>query len=327
MAEPLSQDLISFLPEPMVDAFGPYLILCSGMLLLWLFQRILQKVDIETLSTSSFAHKAAKQSITTSNSKRSTTYLQQGFHIIGLNPTNLEELRVLINKNDKLELAVFFARYQPSIKEIDEAIDSIRTQLSDMWDQMVTLEVKSEKLAGYLRSKNHKSKNLNCLNESDFRHLIEYEQTAQKIIDKDFIAKFGDFLFMENYIMYEHLCQTETAVFYIPPKNDLRHMFDVFVSSGVASNGLSIPLQDRLQILNLDELQAFAAERNIDISIDSFKDITAALLKNEDTEYEFEIKYHRKDIFRLHKEIWNSKAIEKEWDTYNVYAKLLSIQH
>jgi len=323
MIAQLFQDFIEFSPEAFTSTVGPYLILFCSMIMLWAFERILAKTDINELT----AKTTTKRSFLSSNKKKNSTYLQQGFHITGLSSNHLEELRVLINKNDTLELAVFFARYQPSIKEIDEAIESIQSQLSEMWDQLVSTEVKSDKLAGYLRSKNHKSKNLNCLNESDFRSLIEHEQKTDKIIDKNFINRFGDYLFMENFIMYEHLSQSGAAVFHIPPGNDLRHMFDIFVASGVASNGLSITLQERLKILNLNELQSFAAELNIELSIDSFKEITVALLKHEDTEYQFEIKYHRTDIFRLNKEEWNSKAIEEEWDTYNVYAKLLSIQH
>ena len=256
MKDPYFPDFFALISIPLNTSLGPYLVLFGALVLLWLFGKLLQKFVVNNTASKIIATKSTQQFLKPHKNNHSVTYLQQGFHIIGLSPDNLEELRVLMNKNDKLELALFFARYQPSIKEINDAIDSIQNELSDMWDQIISAEIKSEKLAGYLRSKNHKSKNLNCLSENDFRNIIKHEQKENKIIDQDFIARFGDFLFMENFIMYEHLCQSDTAVYHIPRGNELRRMFDMFVSSGIATSGLSIPLKERLKILAILKYQS-----------------------------------------------------------------------
>ena len=327
MLDPFSADSLILLAESF-NPYGPYIILLSSIILLWIFGKLLSWIDISTVQSIEFEPVVDPVPVEETEKKRPATYFQQGFHILGLTASTLEELRVLINKNDSLELALFFARYQPSIKEIDEAIDSIHEQLDLMWDRMVSTEVKSSKLAGYLRSKNHKSKNLNCLNENDFRILIEHDQKDEKIINKDLIAKFGDFLFMENLIMYDHLCQSDKPIFHIPPSNELRHMFDIFVVNGVATTGTTIPLRERLNVLPLEELQKLVEKIKRNKTFNTTDDAITFLMKNqEDTVFNLEILYPSDEIFHLNKETLDIKAIEEEWTTYNVYAKLLAIHH
>ncbi len=221
--------------------------------------------------------------------------LSQGLHIDGLTATQRQNLNKLIKKKDKFRLAMFFATHQPTVQEIESI------------------------------SKNTQSRPelFNFLDGNDIYLIQEHSKMNQKLIDEKFISKFGNLLFMENFIMYSHLCRTNPAVFHIPENNKLRYMFETFVKTGLANQGVSITLEDRLHILSLKELQAIANEISINKVFSTVHEAAATLATSPQTVVRLANKYASNDLFLLKQENWDVTAVKKEWSAYNAYAKLL----
>jgi len=221
--------------------------------------------------------------------------LPEGLHINGLTDSHRRNLNKYIKKKDTLRLAMFFATHQPSLYDVN----SISKNAED------------------------RPELFNALNDSDIHSIQEYNKISRKLINKKFMSKFGNLLFMENFIMYNHLCRAKPAVFHIPVNSDLRYMFETFVKTGLASQGLSVSLEDRLHILNLKELQAIADAIKINQSFTNIQYAAATLAKSPLTVVRLAEKYASDDLFLLKQENWDLTAIKKEWSAYNAYAKLL----
>jgi len=257
---------------------------------------------------------------TSATQEESDTFpLSQSLHVDGLSASLLQELNILIKRKDMLRLAIFFAIHQPSIREIEFLFKSIQGKQSAEHDHiMLNFLVATKNISIDLQSET-----LRKLTQNDITSILTHYQKKQKLIDKNFITKFGNLLFMENFFMYKHLCRTSPAIFNIPDSSELRRMFESFVKTGLAVQGLSITLENRLHLLDLKKLQAMANDLNLNIIFNTVNEATTTLANDPMTVGYLADKYPDNDLFLLKQENWDCHAVEQEWSAYNAYAKLL----
>ena len=290
---------------------GSTLVVAVAILTLWLLGKLV---------TSAQRRLAQKPRSPETLSLGVSTELPQGIHVSGLTQTLLEELKKLVQKKDKLKLAVFFAVHQPTIQEVESLLESIEIKQDRHRDELAEFITGSENLKNTLRSENP-----DTLNHQDIELIREHNKNEQKLINKSFVSKFGNLLFMENFIIYNHLCRNDPAIFYIPRDNELRRMFETFVNSGIAAQGLAIPLAERLHILKLKEMQKIAYDMKINKVFHSVDEAIDTLARIPKTAVRLASRYPSSDLFLLRREDWDISAVTKEWSVYNAYAKLLCV--
>jgi len=229
-----------------------------------------------------------------------------------------EEIKALSDRKDELRLALLCAVYQPTIDQLSVLTQQLR-QSPNTQNKGKTANHQPP------RSKDNFPVRLTTesFNQQDLQFIREHEEKTHKLINKDFIEKFGDTLFMENFIMYEHLCRIGSKVFHIPPKNELRKLFEMFAKTGIALRGKAIPIGERLRILNQAELESIADDLTLNRTFNTVDQAISILAKLPQTPVHLGRWYHSENLFLLQQEKWDITAIEKEWSVYNTYAKLL----
>jgi len=241
-----------------------------------------------------------------------------GLHIDGLTTSHRLELKELIKKKDKLRLAIFFAANQPIFQEVESLLERIQGQQALEYNKLANIISDSKNTLN-----NNQPEKCSSLTQSDIHSILAHNKSNRKFINKDFILKFGNLFFMENFIMYNHLCRINPAIFHIPLNSELRRMFETFVKTGLAIQGYSVALEDRLHILNLKQLQAIANEININKTFSTVHEAAVTLAKAPMSVVRLASKYPSDELFLLKQENWDMDAVEQEWSAYSAYAKLV----
>ncbi|NOZ54221.1 MAG: hypothetical protein GXP08_14010 [Gammaproteobacteria bacterium] len=230
-----------------------------------------------------------------------------------------QEIDALRGKKDELRLALLFAVYQPTIDQVRalQQPNASRNDLPILTGKKTQHCVQAENCPPQQDSQ--------AFSQQDLQLIREHEKKTHKLINKAFIQKFGDMFFMENFIMYHHLSRIGSKVFHIPPGNELRQLFEVFSRTGVALRGKSIPIGERLRILNLPELQSIADKLALDRVFNTIDQAISVLAKLPQIPVHLARRYHSENLFLLTQaqESWNISEVEQEWAAYNAYAKLL----
>ena len=258
--------------------------------------------------------------------KKSSIEIVPGLHVGGLDERLSNELSGLMHKKDELKTAIFIALHRPIFYEIEDLIDKLREQFTFLVG--VNTEEASEfdkiSAANSLQIPQHpQTFRFNKLNRSELRMLYEYDPDTPHVIDRDLIEKFGGLLFLENFIMYDHLCLEIPAIFHIPKDNELRRLFETFTKTGLALHAKDIPLRERLHVLNLEQLQDLANEVKIERVFKTKAEATAALAEIPGSSVLLSTIYPATELYLLKDEPRDVKLVEKEWGVLTLYAKLL----
>lgn len=240
-----------------------------------------------------------------------------GLHVSGISQALVKEFNTLVDKKDMLQLAINIAIHQPSVLEVGEFIRSVEALNEDLKMNLA----QDSAFLGMAQS-GSTSESLRTLDQDDLRSICIHYQQPCKLINRDFISKFGNLLFMENFIMYSHLSRSGHAVFNIPKNNELRRMFETFVKTGLAVHGRSIAIADRLRVLSLRELQELADQLGLQQAFDSVDEATAALATKPHVSVRLSAKCPNKNLFLLRQGAWDVDAVKQEWSAYEAYAKL-----
>lgn len=285
---------------------GALVIVASAYILLWSIGKLL-----------SFRSVGGAYQLATERKEYSTNLLR-GLHVTGLSHPLLNEFNVLADKKDTLKLAMYLAIYQPSIQEVDEFVQNA--------DELTNNSKLDAAKGGGIWELAHFESNSNrfrILDQDDLQSICHHQKKIHKLINKEFIRKFGNLLFMENFIMYSHLCRNSTSVFNIPHDNKLRRMFDTFVATGLATHGRFIPIVNRLEFLDLSEMQNLSDELDLGTTFESREEAVSKLADISKVSVRLARKVPIDNMYFLKKEHWDIKSIEEEWSAYNACAKLL----
>ncbi|WP_455211083.1 hypothetical protein [Kaarinaea lacus] len=258
--------------------------------------------------------------------KKSSIEIVPGLHVGGLDERLTNELSALITRKDELKTAIFLAIHRPIFYEIEDFIDKMREQFTFLVGVNADEASEFDKIsaANSLQIPQHpQTFRFTKLNRSELRMLYEYDPDTPQVIDQELIEKFGGLLFLENFIMYDHLCLEIPAIFHIPKDNELRRLFETFTKTGLALHGKDIPLQDRLHVLNLEQLQDLAKEVKIEREFQNKADAAAALAEIPSSSVLLSTIYPASELFLLNDESRDVKKVEREWGVLSLYAKLL----
>jgi hypothetical protein len=261
--------------------------------------------------------------------KKTSIEILPGLHVGGLDERLCNELTGLINRNDELKTAIFLAIHRPIFYEIQDLIDKLREQYTFLVGENPVDASEFDKIsaANNLQIPQHpQTFRFNKLNRSELRMLYEYDPDTPHVIDRELIERFGGLLFLENFIMYDHLCLEIPAIFHIPKDNELRRLFENFTKTGLALHGKDIPLHDRLYVLNLEQLQDLAKELKLDRHFKNKAEATEALAKLPSSSVLLATIYPTEELFLLLDEPRDVKKVEREWAVLSLYARLLCVK-
>ena len=227
----------------------------------------------------------------------------------------LKKLKRLLDREDTLQIAIFCASYHCSMDDISKINESLKTPLNPFINYVDLIPDNIDSL--YL------SEEFRVLSDSQ-KSAIEKLQTAtSREIDKDFIQQFGGIVFMENFIMYQHLCHADSAYFHIPEGSELRRLFDTFTQHGLARTGKEIPVSDRIRGIDWSRLQMLAGKLGMNRFLHDREDAISQLSQKPLIEEILDRDFPANDDFLLLKKDWDSEKIEVEWQAYNAFAEIL----
>lgn len=298
---------------------NPLFLVALSLVILWLVGKGLARAAKRISNVQSLKRRAQIL-------KKSSVEILPGLHVGGLDDKLTKELSLLIEKRNELKVAIFLALHRPIFYEIEDLIDKLREQFIFLVGANVDEASEFDKIsaANSLQIPQHPQVfRVKNVNRSELRMLYEFDPDTLPLIDKTFIEKFGGLLFMENFIMYDHLCLQQPAIFHIPEDNELRRLFTTFVKTGLAIHGKDIPLEDRLHILNLEQLQELAAEAKLKREFKSKKEAIDALSATPSSSVLLATVYPTTELFLLKDEEREVRRIEREWGVLNLYARLL----
>jgi hypothetical protein len=300
---------------------NPLLLVGLSLVILWLLGKSLAQASKRISNVQTLKRRAQIL-------KKSSVEILPGLHVGGLDEKLTKELSALIDKKNELKTAIFIAIHRPIFYEIEDFIDKLREQFTFLVGANVEEASEFDKISASnsLQIPQHPQKfRFNKINRSELRLLYEFNPDTMPLIDKALIEKFGGLLFMENFIMYDHLCLQQPAIFHIPKENELRRLFDTFVKTGLALQGREIPLQERLHVLNLEQLQDLAREVKLGRDVKSKGEAITALAAVPSASVLLATIYPTTELFLLKNEERDVRSIEKEWGVLSLYARLLCV--
>jgi hypothetical protein len=301
--------------------FNPLLLVALSLLILWLVGKALARASKRISNVQSLKRRAQIL-------KKTSVEIRPGLHVGGLDEKLTKELSTIIDKKDELKAAIFLAIHRPIFYEIEDFIDKLREQFTFLVGANVETASEFDKItaANNLQIPQHpQAFRFDKLNRSELRLLYETNPDTPPLIDKAFIEKFGGLLFMENFIMYDHLCMQQPAIFHIPKDNELRRLYETFVKTGLALQGKEIPLAERLHVLNLEQLKDMAKEVKLDREFKTKKEAVAALAAVPSASVLLATIYPTTELFLLVNEERDVRRIEREWGALSLCARLLCV--
>ena len=296
----------------MMPYFTPLIIVFASMALLWVVGRLLSRVETKTETVRA--------------SKVRGTEFAPGLHVAGLSDESINEMNALINAKDIGNLSVFLALKKPSLIELDEYIETLRQQFLEILKKPLGQASEIERIAA--------TSQLNLapppphfdftqLNKTELRELVEYDAKKRRLINHEFISKFGDNNFMENFTVYAELVKDIPVTLLIEEGDKYRKQIDVFVTTGVALRGRKIPLQDRLSVLKFSQLRDMAKELKLEQEFKRRADATQILAEIPGSAILLAMLVNIDDIFMIKPQAVDIDAINSEWSVVSTYAKLL----
>lgn len=298
---------------------SPLVLVLITMIILWFMGLVLARAS-SRLSKVQTIHNRIRAL------KNSSQELFPGLHVGGLDKHQLEDLKKFLRKRDELEMSLYLALYRPVFFEFEDLIGNLRDQFAFLLGTTSEQASEFDKIsaASSLQLPDHpEAHRFKILSSQELRLIVEREMSLHGTIDEAFVDRFGGLLFMENFIMYDHLCREQPAIFHIPEGSELKRLFDSFVTSGVASRGRDIGLEQRLHILSLEQLRTIAKEAKLSKVAVTKEDAVNALKDVPSAAVLLATVYPTNELYLLHNIERDVKSVEQEWAVLNIYAKLL----
>jgi len=231
-------------------------------------------------------------------------------------PDELKKLKRLVEREDSLQIAIFCASYQCGMGDIAKINESLKNPINPFINYAEMLI--EENISDLYLSEEYRT-----LSQDQKSAVEQLEKLSRREIDKEFIRQFGGIVFMENFIMYQHLSHTDSAYFHIPNGNELRRLFDTFAQHGLAKTGKEIPITDRIRGIDWSRLQMLAGKLGMNRFIHDREDAIQQLSEKPLIEEILNRDFPATDDFLLLKKDWDSNKIEIEWKAYNALAEIL----
>jgi hypothetical protein len=290
----------------------PLILVLTFLTLLWFVGTQLNKVN----STS------GNRRQTKSQGTEITPYL----HVLGLKEYQCNELKAIVSHSDELALKKFIAYYRPGFVELDIFIDELRKRFLDNLGKPLTKASEIEKIAAanrLLLNNQPEPYDFTVLSKSEVRVLLEFGADKGHAVNEEFIRRFGDAQFLENFYAYKQLLRTQDRMLYIPKKDSNRPLLDMLANHGVVLKGRKIELKDRLRILPLKQLNDMAKELKLRKTFQSHDHAVQSLAMAPGSAILLAMVYSIDDLFYLAPKAVDVEAIERELNIWSSYAKLI----
>ena len=254
------------------------------------------------------------------------TALFHNCHVVGLNELGTAELKSLIEAKDIEHLAIFIALKKPSFIELDNYINGLKEQFLAIIKKPARAASVIEKITAASLidiSGTPEGYDFGRLTKAELRALLEYDNKKRRTINQEFITRFGELQFMENFALYKELASYIPVTVLVDKDDSKRKRLDVLVKTGIALQGRKIPLQDRLGVLKLTQLREMGKELNLKQEFKRRAEATEALADIPGSAILLAMLVNIDDIFMIKPEPINTDVVDQEWTVINSYAKLL----
>lgn len=247
-------------------------------------------------------------------------------HVLGLEEHQCNELKAIVQHNDELALKKFIAYYRPGIEELDRYIDGLRRQFLENLGKPLERASDIEKIAAsnrLLMNDQPEPYDFTVLSKSEVRVLLEFGANKGHAVNDEFIQRFGDVQFLENFNAYNQLLRNQDRTLYIPQKDNNRPLLDMLSNNGVVLKGRKIELKDRLRILPLKQLNDMARELKIRKTFQSHDHAVQTLAMAPGSAILLAMIYSIDDLFYLDPKALDVETVERELNIWSSYAKLI----
>jgi hypothetical protein len=255
--------------------------------------------------------------------KEITPYL----HVTGLQDFQCNELKAIVSHCDELALKKFIAYYRPGIVELDHYIQLLYKRFLDNLGKPPASASDIEKIAAanrVLLNDQPDPYDFTILTKADMRLLLEFGELKGHDVNEEFVQRFGDANFIENFNAYKQLLRNQERTLYVPKKDDQRPLLDLLASHGVVLKGRKIELQNRLRILPLSQLNDMARELKLRKTYQSHEHAVQSLAKAPGSAILLAMIYSIDDLFYLRPKAVDMDAVERELNVWTAYAKLIA---
>ena len=291
---------------------APLLIVIATYTLLWTLGKLLSR--------------ASRHSEEQRTSKVRGTQVFPHMHVVGLNENGVEELKSLIESKDIDSLSTFIALKKPGFVELDNYIDTLRQRFMLILNKPVQAATDIERITAVSTIDTANTPNgydFSQISKSELRTLIEHDPKSRRVINHEFMNRFGDARFMETFSVYKQLSSEFPVTLLLAEDEQNRRELEVMVKTGIAMQGRKIPLQDRLSVLKYTQLRNMAKELKLDKDFKRRSDATAALAEIPGAAILLAMQVNIDDIFMIKPEPIDIEAVENEWAVISSYAKLI----
>lgn len=299
----------------MTPYFTPLIIVFVTLSALWALGKLLSLTNTKTQ--------------TTRTRQARGTEFAPGLHVVGLSEDSIREMNALIDAKEVEKLSVFLALKKPSLIELDEYIDSLRHQFHQQLKKSVKHATEIEKISAVSQlnlSREPSAFSVAKLNKTELRELLEYDSQRRRMINHEFISRFGEVNFIENFNIYVELVKGVPVTLLVGKDDKYRKHMEVFANTGVALQGRKIPLQDRLSVLKLNQLQEMAKELKLEQIFKDHTEATKNLAEIPGSAILLAMLVNIDDIFMLKPQAIDVETIQREWAMICAYAKLLCLR-
>jgi hypothetical protein len=255
--------------------------------------------------------------------KEITPYL----HVTGLQDFQCNELKAIVSHCDELALKKFIAYYRPGIVELDHYIEILHKRFLDNLGKPPASASDIEKIAAanrVLLNDQPEPYDFSVLSKAEVRLLVEFGGYKGRVVNDEFVQRFGDADFIENFAAYKQLLRNRERIMYIPKKDSQRPLLDLLASHGVVLKGRKIELQDRLRILPLNQLNDMARELKLRKTFQSHEHAVQSLAKAPGSAILLAMIYSIDDLFYLRPKAVDMDNVERELNVWEAYAKLIA---
>lgn len=254
------------------------------------------------------------------------TMVTPGLSVIGLNENNITELRTLLNTGDEKNLSVFIALKKPTFVELENYINSLRMQFTQLLNKPIQQATEIEKItaANHVELINPpRGYDFESLNKTELRLLLEHDTKKRRNINQEFITKFGDTDFIRNFETYAEISGETPVTLLVARGEKYREQLEIFVQTGIALQGRKIPLQDRLSVLKFSQLREMGQELKLTTEFKRRSEATQALAEIPGAAILLAMQINVDDTFMIKPESVDIKAVQNEWSVISTCAKLL----
>ncbi|MDH5327548.1 MAG: hypothetical protein OEZ68_16480 [Gammaproteobacteria bacterium] len=244
-------------------------------------------------------------------------------HVAGINPPQINQLKSLLSAQDCTSLTQFLLFTRPRLLEIEKYVDEV--VIKRMRDYQLALQ------RGQTRKQDHlflpeqpELFDFSELTMKDLEHLCTYAPHWSTPFNLAVFDVFGGIRrFLDNYRIYRNLYTGKPNTVLVPKNNEIRPHLEWLAKNFIVLQGQRIPLEHRLRVLNLSQLNNMARELKQNLSFQNEQQAIEHLSKVPGAAILLAMIYTINDMFYIDPQRLDVPMIDTMIAAYSACAKLL----